>query len=395
MDGMDWSRQQVEAIAQVERWLGRGGGEVFRLFGYAGTGKTTLLKYFAKRCDARVAAFTGKAAQVLRTKGVADASTIHSLIYIPVDKTELRAERDKLKRKKMLTPAEERRLRKLQEELRGPSFVLNRVGLRLNPPDLIMLDECSMIDKQMARDLLSFELPLLVVGDPAQLPPINGEGYFTNGEEPDVMLTEIHRQARGSPIIRMATRARQGEPVRGRWGNCGVSASLPPDWWREWQLLCGRNITRHNYNRRGRALFGFDDELPVAGDRLVCLRNNHALGLLNGSLWRVTEASYGRRNVPYFSLQLVSLDDGEREVECHAHKKIFQEVDAYEDWDWQDRLQAEEFDYGYALTVHKAQGSQWDRVVLVDESWCFREHRDRWLYTGLTRACEQLTLIRS
>ena len=255
-----------------------------------------------------------------------------------------------------------------------------------------------MIDAQMARDLLSFEIPLLVVGDPAQLPPVNGEGFFTNGAAPDVMLTEIHRQARGSPIIAMATRARQGEPVRGRWGTCGVSSRLPADWWREGsQLLCGRNTTRRNYNMRARALLGFDegDLLPVAGDRLVCLRNNHELGLLNGSLWTVRGASYGARNTAYFSLELVSLDDGERQVECHAHKKIFLEADAYADWDWAERVKAQEFDFGYALTVHKAQGSQWDRVVLVDEAWCFREHSARWLYTGLTRACEQITLIRS
>jgi exodeoxyribonuclease V len=252
---MDWSPQQRAAIAAVERWLRYGGDEPFRLFGYAGTGKTTLLKELAERFDARVAAYTGKAAQVLRNKGVAGASTIHSLIYRPVDKSGLRAERDKLKRKKMLTPAELRRLQQLKEELRGPSFVLNREGLRGNPPELICLDECSMIDQQMARDLLSFEIPLLVVGDPAQLPPINGEGFFTNGAAPDAMLTEIHRQARGSPIIRMATRARRGEAVRGRWGNCGVSSSLPADWRREGhQLLCGRNVTRRNYNARARTL---------------------------------------------------------------------------------------------------------------------------------------------
>jgi ATP-dependent exoDNAse (exonuclease V) alpha subunit len=82
------------------------------------------------------------------------------------------------------------------------------------------------------------------------------------------------------------------------------------------------------------------------------------------------------------------------EVECLAHRRVFEEADAYEGWDWRERLKANEFDYGYALTVHKAQGSQWDKVCLVDESWCFREQRDCWMYTGMTRAAKQLTIVR-
>ena len=58
------------------------------------------------------------------------------------------------------------------------------------------------------------------------------------------------------------------------------------------------------------------------------------------------------------------------------------------------RRESDEFDYGYALTVHKAQGSQWDDVLLFDESYAFREHRARWLYTGLTRAAKRLTIVR-
>ena len=57
------------------------------------------------------------------------------------------------------------------------------------------------------------------------------------------------------------------------------------------------------------------------------------------------------------------------------------------------RKNSDEFDYGYALTVHKAQGSQWDDVIVFDESWAFREHRHRWLYTAITRASQRLTVV--
>ena len=108
------------------------------------------------------------------------------------------------------------------------------------------------------------------------------------------------------------------------------SHSLPDNWWRNGsQLLCGRNKTRHSYNDRARAKLGFSkSDFPVAGDRLVCLRNNHMEGLLNGSLWTVQEATYGEGAL-YFSLKIVSDDDEKRVVECLAHKRIFIEADPY------------------------------------------------------------------
>ena len=144
--------------------------QVFRLFGYAGTGKTTLARHFAEHADGEVkfAAFTGKAASVMRGKGCKGASTIHSLIY---------------------------RARESGEEI--PSFDLWDEA-PASKAELIVIDECSMVDAELGRDLLSFGVPLLVLGDPAQLPPIQGGGFFTEAE-PDVMLTEVHRQARRRP----------------------------------------------------------------------------------------------------------------------------------------------------------------------------------------------------
>ena len=168
-----FSPHQDAALNAVANWLkakpgANGTPQVFRLFGYAGTGKTTLARHLAEHVDGEVkfAAFTGKAASVMRGKGCTGASTIHSLIY---------------------------RARESGEEI--PSFDLWD-DAPASKAELIIIDECSMVDAELGRDLLSFGVPVLVLGDPAQLPPIQGGGFFTEAE-PDVMLTEVHRQAAG------------------------------------------------------------------------------------------------------------------------------------------------------------------------------------------------------
>ena len=167
--------------------------QIFRLFGYAGTGKTTLARHVAEGVDGKVlyAAFTGKAAQVMRNKGCAGASTIHSLIY-----------------------------KALESEAEQPSFEL-WADAPAAKAKLIVIDECSMVDADLGRDLMSFGVPLLVLGDPAQLPPVSGGGFFTNAA-PDVMLSEVHRQAQDDPIVRLSMQVRAGRGLEP--GQYGVSA---------------------------------------------------------------------------------------------------------------------------------------------------------------------------
>src|SRR5690348_16829599 len=245
---------QDDALKAVAGWLKArpGGGstpQIFRLFGYAGTGKTTLAKHLAEHVDGEVkfAAFTGKAASVMRGKGCHGASTIHSLIY---------------------------RARESGEEL--PSFDLWDEA-PASKAELIIIDECSMVDAELGRDLLSFDAPVLVLGDPAQLPPIQGGGFFT-AAEPDAMLTEVHRQARDDPIVHLSMQVRAGNRlVAGRYGQSEVVARAEFDPQRAIetdQILVGRNATRRAYNARLRERRGFSDALPLAGDKLVCLRNN-------------------------------------------------------------------------------------------------------------------------
>jgi exodeoxyribonuclease-5 len=349
---------QDAALTAAANWLkgARGRASIFRLFGYAGTGKTTLVKHIAEGVDGKVlfAAFTGKAACVMRSKGCHSASTIHSLIY---------------------------RARESGEET--PSFELWN-DAPASKAKLIIIDECSMVDAELARDLMSFGVPLLVLGDPAQLPPISGGGFFTDAE-PDAMLTEVHRQAQDDPIVRLSMEIRAGNPLtQGQYGETQVvrrDALDPKRVLDADQVLVGRNVTRRAYNA---------DALPMAGDKLVCLRNNRRKGLFNGGLWMVKERPKPRRQIIRMHLK-PDEDLGERVIKVSVRPECF--TGAIEEFDWPQRKAYDEFDFGYVLTVHKAQGSQWDDVVLFDESGAFPDNRDRWLYTGVTRAAKRLTIV--
>ncbi|SEQ38566.1 exodeoxyribonuclease-5 [Faunimonas pinastri] len=370
---MEFSPQQDDAIKAVAKWLKDGEQQIFRLFGYAGTGKTTLARILAEGVDGDVlfAAFTGKAAQVLRNKGCAGASTIHSMIYRPRGEATEEESGDLL-----------------------PSFSLNRKS-SVAKAKLVVIDECSMVDEKLGRDLLSYGTPILVLGDPGQLPPVSGGGFFTE-HEPDVMLTEVHRQARDNPIIALAQVIREGGRLEyGEFGESRVISKreidseqvLAAD-----QVLLGRNKTRQLYNQRIRQLKDFTGLLPSAGDKLVCLRNNSEKGLLNGSLWRVTFV--GDKPGPVMNLVVKSEEEGRfgPSAKVRVQKAMFET--GPESVPWELRKNSDEFDYGYALTVHKSQGSQWDNVVLFDESFAFREARERWLYTAVTRAAEKITIVR-
>ena len=364
---------QDSALKAVAAWLkakpGKNGTpQVFRLFGYAGTGKTTLARHIADGVDGEVkfAAFTGKAALVMRNKGCAAASTIHSLIY-----------------------------RARESGVEQPSFELWD-DAPASKAKLIVIDECSMVDDQMGRDLLSFDCPLLVLGDPAQLPPIQGAGFFT-AAEPDAMLSEVHRQARDDPIVRMSMDVREGRKLQiGRHGESEVVSrkELDPDRVMQAdQVLVGRNTTRRAYNMRMRQRQNIEDPLPVTGDKLVCLRNNRNKGLFNGALWVVKERPRPRRKILRMRIEPdEDLGEGRDEtIKVAVRPECF--TGRIEELDWLERKPFDEFDFGYVLTVHKAQGSQWDDVVLFDESDVFRENRGRWLYTGVTRAAKRLCVV--
>lgn len=407
------SRQQNQAIKEVMDWYtkkphSKNKSQVFKLFGYAGTGKTTLAKEILALISGPVifGAYTGKAASVMRAKGCIGAETIHSLIYLVKEKSKALllefeeelldkiAYKDELTDEAAIARAESdiKRLQNLIEDerkrLASPSFSINPDS-DVAEADLLILDECSMIDAEMGQDLLSFGTPILVLGDPEQLPPIYGAGYFN--EKPDVLLTEVHRQAENNPIIDLATQTRNQQYLQpGKYGQSEVIAAgaklgeavLEYD-----QILVGRNVTRTAVNARIRKLLGFTEWHPVHGEKLICLRNNKDLGLLNGTMWTVDDIG----EIGNHRLHLTLAGEGGHmlTVEMHAAPFRGEKVPYYEKKD------AQEFDFGYAITVHKSQGSQWDNVLVVDESGCFGENRFKWLYTGITRAATKVSVLKT
>lgn len=405
---MIWSPQQDAALKQIDQWLDTPRQQVFRMFGYAGTGKTTLAKTIAAEIDGPVqfAAYTGKAAAVMRSKGCYTAQTLHSLVYnvdplLSEEETGLR-----LAIKETEDPDERRRLvyalRKVLAALNQHRWVVNRDG-PLASAHLLILDECSMVDAKLGVDVLSFRKPVLVLGDPGQLPPPTGAGFFTDGT-PEVALTEIHRQAAENPIIRLATDVREGRPPRyaysvGAGGSVLVTKSRDDFNLFEGQLLTGKNMTRQRLNLRGRRRFLQRKDVPLnpqAGEPIIVLRNNKDLGIFNGVIGEMATTAVWTGDGDDADLRGDVTYEGRTLADLFIDGTVFRQ--------YRDITMAHPplpytkdktpLDFGYALTVHKAQGSEWPDVCLVDDGFATKDPsvRTRWMYTAITRASENFML---
>jgi exodeoxyribonuclease-5 len=377
-DRSGWSEQQIESLSIVESWLSDERAEpFFYLAGYAGTGKTTLASEIAERRggDVVFGALTGKAAAVMQSKGCAGAATIDSLIYRAC------IEFSCARRPACESPPCRERCRYSRERFNGRE--LNKDSA-VADASLVIIDEVSMVGPEMGRDLLSFRTPLLVLGDKAQLPPIGDGGYFTE-REPDFQLTEVHRQALGSPVIELATRVRKQQPLR--YGDFGDSAVVDGISIKEMlnfdQIICGTHRTRHSLNKKMRRALGFDGITPERGEKVICLRNHRRKDLRNGTLWTVVETA----GCDDGFIEMVVENEAGLPVEVVAPEAGFTSYDGAG-----SDLPGQPFAFGYAITCHKAQGSQWGSVLIIDESAVFREHRWRWLYTAITRAVDRVVV---
>jgi len=400
--------EQQAAKEEFLKWLSdvlQSGGvsNIFRIFGYAGTGKTTITREIVRNIKSRVlfGAFTGKAALVMRRNEL-PARTIHSLIYIPVRPERKHADilRKEIKKAQSANVGKEK-IKSLFKELKAAEqmhFELNVEESDLNFASLLVLDECSMVNDEMMQDILSFGVPLLVLGDPGQLPPITGTGALVQ-DKPDILLETIHRQALDNPIIAMSMKVRTGQVIA--YGEYGASRKIAPNMFKVSdaiaadQILTGKNVSRRKLNQWIRAELGFSSNpYPVPGEKLICLRNNAKVGIFNGLICTVEEHLDDLDVSIEYKLKT---EDG-RKVICRILRAHFDEyhtpgtIKALRWWDFQE---AEEFDFGYAITVHKSQGSQWDHVILYDDKFFAwdKVNRSRWLYTAITRAAETITLV--
>ena len=364
----NWSPQQSDAIEKVRAWYKAGGDQWFYLAGFAGTGKTTLAQHLVDETGAKpcYGAYTGKAAAVMNASGCKGAGTLHSKAYI------YKMRRDGTVRK-----------------------LLNKAATSpIKKADILVVDECSMVDGEMGKDLLSFGKPILVLGDPAQLPPVQGEGFFTS-RDPDVMLTEIHRQAEGNPIIQLATLARSGKQIEfGIYGDSHVVTASEfrdgHDITKADQVLVGKRVTRAAYNTRLREIAGKESAFPVPGDQLICRKNDRDHQIFNGQMFEVLglhDATYEHPNM----LGMTVKDDDGRTLSVMVRREFFTNERTP---DWKDLNGTQSFEFGYALTVHMSQGSQWDRVIVRDEAFGSEDDKRRWRYTAITRAAKAITIIR-
>lgn len=352
--------------------------------GPAGSGKSSLVRFIIDALDIPeeqvvYIAYTGKASLVLRNKGCKNSLTAHKLLYHAKEKPDGTYE---FKPKKYLD----------------------------GNYKIIVLDECSMLPEEMYELLLSHKVHVLALGDNEQLPPVSGDSKIL--DHPHVILDEIVRQALDSPIIRLSIDIRAGKWLEyGGVKECRVTPQekvtdkllLGAD-----QILCGKNITRHCLNDRLRRIkFGEQyTNTPLNGDKVICLRNEwNALSsdddpLVNGMIGTINNIQLSEDDKlykPKMTADFISDSNGTY-YNLHMDYKIFTEKETTvnkDNWmQYPKNLRAYEFDYGYAVTTHKFQGSEAEKVVVYDEWLGDRDYHRRWLYTSVTRASKMLVVVK-
>ncbi|GAA2608504.1 ATP-dependent RecD-like DNA helicase [Dactylosporangium fulvum] len=391
------SPDQHAAVDRAVNWYATRRRLFFRLEGAAGTGKSSTVRQIADKLARGSTAYiapTGKAAAVLRSKGCTDAGTIHSAIYAPAGErtAQIRALETQLAAIPMWQTKEREKLEQAIAKVKAqPIWTLREPSKAFGgrKPNLLVLDEASMVDDRIFADLLSFGIPVLALGDPYQLPPVAGQAHWQSGQ-PDALLSTIHRFGDTAPLIDLATALRNGRPAP-RWnGTAGQTrnAWTPADLARYDQVIVGRNQTRWHIIEQLRDAAGREPGRPEPGDRIMVLRNDPDHDVVNGQQATVLDAYEGDEGDWALTIRT---DDGAVlpwPVDGRGFHGQAGQDEAKRDRD--SGLIAATF--AQAITCHSAQGSQWPRVAVVDEASAFRQAAASWRYTAATRA-EQACLI--
>ena len=375
----------------------RAGYKFTTIAGYAGTGKSTLVRYIIDALnveESRVCycAFTGKAAEVLRRKGNKNVCTLHKLLY---------------------------------EHIPRPAGGFFRKPKPFIDYDVIVVDEVSMAPKSLMELLFKHQVYVICLGDPFQLPPIDKDEDNHLLDDPHIFLDEIMRQEEDSEIIQLTMKIRNQEQIDYFNGNevkiipySDLNTGVLQ--WGD-QILTATNAKRQAINNQMRALQGRTGE-PVDGDKIICLRNYwddsslNGDALINGTIGILQNSFQTWREIPRFVqsdirkfdvlvgdlvvpetndvYQMTEMDrqmiiTGEKCCDWRLSYKLGKLRSKY------GEIVPKEFTYAYAITTHKSQGSEWPKVVVLEEKFPFDkiEHA-RWLYTACTRSSEKLVLVR-
>lgn len=393
---MELTEKQSEGLKiAVDRY--RSGKPYTVISGYAGTGKSTLIKFIIAALnipkeEVAYIAYTGKAAEVLRHKGCPNACTAHKLLYYST------------------------------KTIDG-KFIFKPKNRLDCPYRLIVVDEVSMLDKDLWDLLLTHRIPIIACGDPFQIPPIDQNKDNHVLDDPHIFLDEIMRQAQDNEIIQLSMKIRESSPIQYMKGK---DIQVVPyrgivDGMYLWadQIITAKNKTRHKINSDIRKILGRGEE-PQVGDKIISLENHWGIldsegesALVNGTIGYIKEVrnnyiSFPIRPgftigpIPVYTITFES-EVGEIFENVNIDKKYILTgekslSDKQEYWIGKAKNVPSSpclFDYGFAITGHKAQGSQWNKVLVFEENFPREgEEHDRWLYTAATRASDKLVLLR-
>ena len=387
---MKLNEQQAQAIEALRKWWYNGNKQVFQISGAAGTGKTTLIRYLINEIklehdEVLFTAFVGKATLAMTRNGL-NAKTLHSAICYCKDEPVLDengnvvTEYNRRVTKRVFT-----RRRKIDPRIR-----------------LIVVDEGSMVPAKMAEWLLKFKVPIIVLGDLNQLPPVIGDSFFL--KEPDVVLTQIMRQSSESPIpyfaqnvLQNGTKCLSPGLQIGNKINVLSKADITPELLKDYDvIICGTNKTRNNLNTYIRErIYGRTQDYPVIGDKLICRENDWTFSvddvyLINGLIGYVTDIDL--ESISDYTMKIdFKPEFMDNEFKNVTLDRIYMGLSPNDKRFY--RSNYHKFEYGYAITCHLSQGSQYNRVLVFNESFGTAEERRKWLYTAVTRAIDKVTIL--
>lgn len=359
---------QRDAVEKIDGWYKAANENKFVMSGLAGTGKTTIVKYFMNQlnihpADVAFVAFTGKAALVLTSMGT-PATTIHKLIYKPVE----------------------------DKDGNITFSLVEKLPYNLK---LIVVDEASMVNADVQEHIESFNVPVIYIGDHGQLPPVDGVNKLMMN--PNIKLEKIHRQAEGNPIIWLAKMARLGAKIPFKHYNESIvkmhlNEVTPTMLTSVDQILCGKNVTRHKLNDKVRMILGRKSPKVAVGDKVTLLRNNWQQGYINGLVGEVQKLyPFDMKDVDSNNSWRYHVDQQAMDILCDYNEEVIYNV-PYDEGvftrvvppDMKNRC-IEPIDYAYAMTVHKSQGSQYQTGLVIEERLGDNEFHKKWLYTAITR----------